>query len=215
VEADCKRLARERGNLVAVEFCVAEKCQSQCEERSAFCPLYLLMKQWKQWGIPEREHGLLMDDLLGKKPLAPWAGLTAMRARVAKKPGAGGLKGTEALVVLGGKCGAGKTLAATWALSRTGGRYVTACEFTGISLDLATLKRANTLVIDQLGTEPTGESGWALGHVLDVVDVRYANLRLTVLCTNMLRETLETRYTRILGRRLHDDGVFIRLGDAS
>ena len=212
---ECKRLAREIGDFAAVKRCAAEKEHAACQERAAFCPLYRTMAKWKQWGIPERERKLLREDLLGNKLLVPRLALQAMNARIARKSGPQGMKGSESLVVLAGKCREGKTVAATWALSRTGGQYVTACQFAGIGLDLATLKNGNTLVIDQLGTEPIGASEWALGQLLDVIDSRYANLRLTVLCTNMLRETLESRYTRILGRRLHDDGIFIRLGDAS
>lgn len=211
---ECKRLARENGDLAALERCTAEAEHTRCDERTAFCPLYRTMARWEQWGIPVRERALLKDDILGVKPLSPRVALTVMRSRVARKAGPVGLRGTEALVVLAGKCGVGKTLAATWALSRMSGRYVTACEFAGISLDLAALKRASALVIDQLGTEPIGASEWALGNLLDVIDSRYANLRLTILCTNMLRDELDTCYTNILARRLNDDGFFIRLGDS-
>lgn len=209
---ECKRLAREHGDLAALERCVESKENARCEERAAFCPLYRTMARWKDWGIPERERKLLRGDLLATKPLAPWLPLKAMKARLAHKAGPQGMKGTETLIVLAGKCDEGKTLAATWALSRTGGYYVTACQFAGLKLDFDALKRANTLVIDQLGTEPSSDSEWAFSHILDVVDVRYANLRLTILCSNMLRGTFETRYTNIVARRLRDDGVFIRVG---
>lgn len=207
-------MAREHGDAVAAEACSAEHANAHCQERAAFCPLYRLMAEWSRWSIPEREKRLLRDDLLGTKPLSPRLALRAMKARLAGITGPEGVKGTEALIMLGGKVGVGKTVAATWALSRRGGRYVTAGEFAGIGLDIAEIKRVNVLVIDQLGTEPIGGSEWSLGKFLDVVDSRYANLRLTVLCTNMLREELEPRYSKILTRRLNDDGIFIRLVDA-
>jgi hypothetical protein len=215
LSGECKRIAREHGDLVALEKCSAENEHLRCDERAAFCPLYRTMAKWKSWGIPERERQLLRDDILGKKPLKPRLALQVARARLQRRSGPGGLKGNETLLVLAGKCGVGKTVAGTWVLSRTGGLYVTAFEFSSVSLDRALLKRVSTLVIDQFGTEPIGETEWALGHLLDVIDCRYANLRLTILCTNMLRSELEGCYSNILKRRLDDDGIFVRLGDAS
>ena len=212
---DCKRIARETGDLAAFEYCTSNGEQGRCQERSAFCPIYRTMRMWERWGIPERERILLKGDILGTKPLSDRLSMRVVKARVARRVGPAGVKGTEALVVLAGKCDVGKTVAATWALSRTGGRYITACEFSELGLRMRELKDVNTLVIDQLGTEPIGGSEWALGTFLDVVDNRFANMRLTIVCTNMLREEFEPRYSRIFTRRLNSDGVFVRLGDAS
>lgn len=200
---DCQTVARDRGDLAGAETCAASRGHQGCTE-SVFCPLRSLFAKWELWGIPLRERRLLQTDLLGTAFLEPRAALSAMRERLAV--------GTQPLVVLAGKCGAGKTVAATWALSRRGGRYVTAFEFAGIELDRAALKAAPVLVIDQLGVEPIGQTAWSLSHLLDVVDVRYAALKLTVLCTNMTREELDRRYGPIFARRLRDDGLFVRVG---
>ena len=216
MNGECKRLARERGDVSAAEACAAEKHQERCRELATFCPLRRWMEGWERWGIPQRERLLLRDDLLGTKPLEARVAVRVMRARVAKQAmNLGGMKGSESIIVLAGKCGVGKTVAATWALSRTGGRYMHAAEFSRIGLDLPDLKRAKTLVVDQLGMESIGESGWMLSQFLDVLDARYGAMRLTVLCCNLSRPTLEGRYGPIFVRRLKDDGVYFFIGDAS
>jgi hypothetical protein len=203
MNCDCQTIARDRGDLAGAETCAAAREHLGCSE-TVFCPVRRLFEKWERWGIPLRERRLLQADLLGTKLLEPRAALRAVREALTV--------GDRALVVLAGKCGAGKTVAASWALSRRGGLYTRACEFTRIGFDMDAMVKANVLVIDQLGTEPMTQSEWALGQFLDVIDARYAALRLTVLCANMSRESLEKRYTQPFARRLRDDGVFVRVG---
>jgi hypothetical protein len=206
----CRSFARECGDLAAVERCVAEKIREGCGDRgNPFCPSSRLFKAWKRYGIEEREWKLLRDDLLGIARLDDRLPMRAMRSRVNGKPADGGMKGNEALVVLGGQCGAGKTLAASWGLSRTGGKYITACDLSGIDIDLGGLLAARTLVIDQLGTESSSESGWWMSRFLNVVDRRYAANRLTVLIGNLYRKDFDNDYGPPFARRLRDNGVFV------
>jgi hypothetical protein len=216
VNGECKLLTRERGDVVAAEACSGERHHEHCQELAAFCPLRRWIERWERWGIPQRERRLLRDDLLGSKLLESRVAVRVMKARIAGQAmSLGGMKGSESIIVLAGRCGVGKTVAATWALSRTGGRYLNAAEFSRIGVDLSDLKRANTLVVDQLGMESIGESGWMLSQFLDVLDARYGAMRLTVLCCNLSRPTLEGRYGPIFVRRLKDDGVYFFIGDAS
>lgn len=201
---NCSGLAMDRGNLAASEICAKWKWHRECQEMT-LCPMRGLFQQWKDWGIPELERRLLRDDLLGASPLDGRPALAEMRAL---------LSAGKVLVVLSGRTRIGKTVAATWALSRRGGRYVRACDLTRIDCEMAPLLRANTLVVDQVGFEPIGKTEWALGQFLDVIDSRYASERLTILCANLTRVDLEKRYGKAFSGRLREGGRFVLLESA-
>lgn len=202
--SDCAAVAMQSGDLAAAEACGASELHRHCDEY-ALCPMRRVFANWKEWGIPELERGLLRADLLRIKPLENRPALTAMRGHV---------HSGKRLVVLSGKTRAGKTVAATWALSRLGGRYVRACDLTRMDFDMAPPIKANALVIDQLGFEPIGKTDWALGQFLDVIDARYAASRLTILCANMTLQTIETRYRKAFMGRLREGGVFVPVESA-
>lgn len=214
----CHHLAHERGEIAAAEGCSAERMYEHCDELRTLCPLHRWIERWERWGIPQRERNLLRDDLLGVKALRDTTVLQIMRARLANKAGkfiGTTTKGSESIIVLAGKCGVGKTVAATWALSRTGGAYIDSGKFSVYGTNLSELKRTRTLVVDQVGIEAFDENGCMLSQFLDVINARYSEMRMTVLCCNLGRPSLEARYGPIFARRLRDDGVYFFIGDTT
>lgn len=132
-------------------------------------------------------------------------------------PGAVQLTGTEAIVVLAGNQGRGKTLAACYAIARNGGIYTRAPQWTRREgVDVAEAIRASVLVIDQFGREHFGDSDWFRSQFEDVIDARYQAQRLTFLVGNLRWEVFRQRLDGMtVLDRVHGEGVFVELGGES
>lgn len=188
--------------------------------------------------VPKRETDLILAAARRRDrvPLLPLDSLRVVRAvlkrrreRVAVENGvevrkdgeriAGAvyLTGSEAIVVLAGNQGRGKTAAACYAIARLGGMYTRAPQWTrrgGVDVDEAI--RAPVLVVDQFGREHFGDSDWARSQFEDTVDARYQAERLTFLVGNLQYEAFcqRLRGTTVVDR-VHGDGVFVELGGES
>lgn len=136
------------------------------------------------------------------------------------------------LLVLAGGTGCGKTVAAcvgldSWVLVEGGtlrraGRFAKAIDlvragtFDGEFWD--ELTDASVLVIDDLGTEPLDEKGWALANLAALIDQRYDACRKTILTTNLDVSRFKARYCNDGGRfadRIREAGSFVEFDGAS
>lgn len=136
------------------------------------------------------------------------AALAAVRAFMANK--------AQSLLVLAGGVGTGKTVAAAWLLDQWGGVFLKAIEVaTAGAYDhefWSDLRATLALVIDDVGTEPRDEKGWAAANFAALLDYRYDHQRKTILTTNLTAERFRTVYgdARTLDR-LREAGAFIAI----
>lgn len=152
------------------------------------------------------------------------------------------LKGPETLLVLAGGVGCGKSIAA-WAAAEEFAKAAEERRGNGFgampcsrpdartlkAIDLAragsfdrefwdALEEPRLLIIDDLGTEPLDEKGWALANLLALLDTRYDALSKTILTTNLPMPRFRARYCEDGGRlldRLREVGAFMEITDAS
>jgi DNA replication protein DnaC len=140
------------------------------------------------------------------------------------------------LLVMSGRPGTGKTLAACLWLAR----YVQDAKnweedtfrFKGSAVFLTAerlsrwsryddaamekLYKAKRLVLDDLGVEYLDEKG-AYASILDaLIDARYSSMRPTILTTNLTGQAFKERYGERIADRLRDEGsLFVALGQTS
>jgi hypothetical protein len=148
------------------------------------------------------------------------------------------IDGPETLLVLTGGEGPGKTVAACVGLDEYTSRVRPASRgrperpYRGLLVKALDLVRPGTfdaefwdglaewdlLVIDDIGTEPLDEKGWALANIHGLLDKRYdADLK-TILTANLTWERFAARYCQDGGRlqgRLREVGAFIELDGES
>lgn len=202
---------------------------SQVEARKSRIAAYRV-----EWGIPPRVIALL--DGVGDTD-------AVRKARAFMDE-----SNPRTLLVLSGGTGCGKTVAACVALDyataydpylrqrlvtpgetrpaqrfNSPGRFVKAIDlvragtFDGAFWE--SLEDASVLVIDDLGTEPLDEKGWALANVAALLDGRYDSLRKTILTTNLPLTAFKARYCAADGGRLYDrlreSGVYVELAGQS
>ena len=222
-----------RDDEAAASACEAVRAFDACEfaKEPPCCPRRRLLDAYDsvrdrlvKARVPEREARLLRDAAARRQPLQETDALRVVRALLKRQrlvvDLAGGISQTldadVVLIVLGGPRGVGKTVAACYALAREGGMYTTAYGFMragGIDLDEA--KAARVLVVDQLGRENIGASDFGLSQLEEVLDARYAALRLTVLACNLERAQFVERYQGIIEDRLVGGGAFVPLTGSS
>ena len=152
-------------------------------------------------GMPRREQAIVIGKLLPTDAL-----LAVQRA----------LGGGCSFLALAGDRGNGKTVAACYALAKRGGTYLTAYQLSRPGVDLDAIKAgASVLVVDQLGRENVGASGFFLAQLEELVDAFYASQRLVILVGNLRRPEFEARYQGIIADRLRGDGEFVWVEGAS
>ncbi len=129
----------------------------------------------------------------------------------------------KTFLVLAGGIGTGKTAAASWPLLERHGKLVKAIELTRHGVyDTEfwdALRGAGLLVVDDLGTEPRDEKGWAASNFDALLDHRYDWQLKTILTTNLTADRFKEAYcsgsgTRALDR-LRKAGTFVAIpGDS-
>lgn len=116
---------------------------------------------------------------------------------------------TKTMLILAGGVGCGKTVAAAWAIdSRKTGLFVKAVELvrhgTYDREFWEQLGASPLLAIDDLGTEPRDEKGWAAANLDALLDARYDGARKTILTTNLTADDFKARYCAGAGIRTLD-----------
>lgn len=130
------------------------------------------------------------------------------------------IRRAEWLTVLAGRPGVGKTTAAVdWLHRRGGGRFITAPELQEMGLFDARGRRelvhAPAVVIDDLGAEYF-DAGGAFASQLDaVINHRYAEVRPTLITTNLPSKDFRARYGVRVIDRIREAGRFVELAGKS
>lgn len=100
------------------------------------------------------------------------------------------------ILFVAGSTGTGKSVAAAWAIAKLGGAYLSASDLVRMSRttwrereQLEDKLGARLLVLDDLGTEP--DLAAMHGPLLDLVDRRQGHPWLTIVTTNLPKETVE------------------------
>lgn len=133
------------------------------------------------------------------------------------------LESQKVFLVLAGGVGPGKTTAAAWAVEQRKGRMVKAIDLIRLGTydeaRWAELRGAPLLAIDDLGTEPRDEKGWAAANFESLLDHRYDWQGPTVMTTNLPFAAFKARYLTADGGRLLDRfreaGEFVGITEAS
>jgi DNA replication protein DnaC len=161
-------------------------------------------------GIPRRLWALIDDP----SKLDDSGALQAARAFKASR---------KTFLVLAGGVGPGKTVAAAWAAEDRRGMFVKAIDLTRTGTyneeRWEELRSAPFLAIDDLGTEPRDDKGWAAANFEALLDHRYDWELPTVMTTNLPFDAFRARYLTADGGRLNDRfrevGEFVELAEGS
>lgn len=102
-------------------------------------------------------------------------------------------------ILLAGGFGVGKSLAAAWALvQRPGGIWARAPRLADLAINdkprYVAIRTAPLLVIDELGLNSEGTSGWSIGLVEDLLGERDENDAKTIITTNLNLEMFRKTY---------------------
>ena len=126
------------------------------------------------------------------------------------------------LLVLAGPPGVGKSVAAlVWLMLprdrwNHGKKWVQAGELArGYAYDegaFASITRAQSLVIDDLGIEYLDQKDRYLSTLEEILSARFANKRPTLATTNLTPEKFKERYGNRIISRINEDGSFVVCG---
>jgi hypothetical protein len=125
------------------------------------------------------------------------------------------LTGSEWVLVLASPVGGGKSLAAATAIGKVGGQFVSAPDLESLAYDVAGLERDGLLVLDDLGCEHAGASGFVLSRIEKLIAARYAGDQMTIITTNLRRPDFAARYGLRVDDRLREGGIYVELRVAS
>lgn len=185
------------------------------------CALSLWRARLEATRLYPLERDLVVADMRHEVPLKPTAPIAAVEAFLAhssyERDGVGKLTGREWTLVLGGKPGVGKTVAACVALSRIdhgmpAGRFILADDIIERDAPLKRWSREALLVVDQIGCEwfaKEDEGQWALSQWKKLLVRRHANRLPTILVGNIGRESFAKRYNGVLWDRVRGNGAFL------
>lgn len=187
-------------------------------------------------GIPQRPSRLVLSAYRGRRqqdraavqpqPLEETAALQIMRAVVGKRAATvadGGraitVAGDETMVVLAGRPGCGKSVAAAWAIVavNAGGMFLSAPVLGRVAVGedasdpMLDALEADVLVLDDLGCEHSGATGWAVSRVQELICARHADEKLTLVTTNLNRADFGERYGARVLDRIAEGGLFAEL----
>jgi hypothetical protein len=165
--------------------------------------------------LPNYRPQSVVETAVTVQPLRSTEALTTVRSFVARTPLLVGghrlLEGVEDLLVLAGGPGCGKTLAAAWAIGRFGGLFVAASQLGDPRFDANEAERARLLVIDDAGTEYAGPSGYAAHRIAELLILRHAERRRSIVTTNLDRARFGAHYGDRLDDRLEESGAYRNL----
>lgn len=126
------------------------------------------------------------------------------------------------LLVLSGKAGCGKTVAATWLASELApyrARFGCATEFATSSRYHEEARErwfsAECLVLDDLGMEYADNKGSFVGDLDALINAYYADRRKLIITTNCTASDFKTRYGERIADRVREAGEFIWCGGES
>lgn len=120
----------------------------------------------------------------------------------------------KSLLVLSGPNGCGKTVAATWWALRqpTTPAFLRSSTFAAGSRYTSSKREAwlaaNSLVLDDLGTEYADAKGSFLVDLDELIDTYYANKRPLLITTNCKREQFKMRYGARIEDRIRECGAW-------
>ena len=164
-------------------------------------------------GIAERRRARLEEAGIPAKDLALLADLRETDALATARAW---LAGDRAILVLAGGKGVGKTTAASWIASQSpGASFLDAWRLMRVdTYDEATmsrLERCPLLVLDDMGGEYADAKGKLASLVDGLVNARYADMRRTVVTTNLPAAQFKARYGERVADRIREVGVFVEL----
>lgn len=135
----------------------------------------------------------------------------------------GFLLSATTLLVLSGGVGTRKTGSACWALTQKPGRYVTADDLGRLAaardeegqVEYRRTKKAQLLVIDDLGGEFLDDKGWFFRVFNGLIDLRYSQCLKTIITTNLDPKQFSANYGQRVADRIREQGDFVEVGGES
>lgn len=133
------------------------------------------------------------------------------------------ISGPQTLLVLSGGVGTRKSGSACWALSQRAGRYVTADDLSRLAaakdeegvVAYRKAKKAQLLVVDDLGGEYLDEKGWFARVFNSLIDHRYSACLKTIITTNLDPAKFKANYGERVADRIRESGRFLEVGGQS
>ncbi len=130
------------------------------------------------------------------------------------------VEAVDGTLVLSGGIGCGKTVAAcSWLLKRAPGLFLSSARLARWpryeDAQMRRLLSASRLVIDDLGAEYMDEKGNFAAVLDEVIVDRHANMKPTVITTNLDATAFKNRYGQRIADRVRECGRFLSLADVS
>lgn len=133
------------------------------------------------------------------------------------------LKSNHSLLVLSGGVGTRKTGSACYALVCGPGVFVTAEDLGQIALAKTEknqeawnrVRKAQTLIIDDLGLEYLDDKGWFFKVLNGLIDHRYSSKLKSIMTTNIDSNTFKQLYGDRIVDRIREKGRWVNLGGIS
>lgn len=167
-----------------------------------------------------REASLLKLEVSG----APTRAIAAWKEGLGETPAVQAvrdwLEGDKTFLLLMGGVGCGKTVAATEAVAKLGGAFVSAADVSRLGLYgadslgmMSRMESTRLLVLDDLGAEYLTDV-WKV-QLDGVINARYGKRARTLLTSNLTPEVFRERYDIRIADRINHDGVVFRCGATS
>lgn len=168
------------------------------------CPVKEFEAMLVKCGVGARERLLLVDDVKGEHQLASTGPLEVVREWLVQKP-------RPNLLILAGTKGIGKTVAATYAISRFSvvprGKYILATEVVDPKVRIKRLANYPVLVVDQLGLEYVSNPAWCDSRFTELVVRRDSDMLPTIFVGNLDEKAFRSRYGSSVMDRVVGDGM--------
>jgi DNA replication protein DnaC len=126
----------------------------------------------------------------------------------------------EAILLLIGGVGTGKSMAAAWAVYQAppGSRWITSWELQTVDIykgEFETIKQAPVLAIDDLGIEYGDNKGYFASNVDGLLSYRIAYGHKTVITANFSKGEIATRLGARISDRIRESGSVVAFGSES
>lgn len=211
-------------------------CEQWCAWRRVRAAHEQVAERLRRGHVEAREYDLIIADTPGRlddwgrrvavQPLDDRDAMRVVRAILAAMPVQLALsqgdpipiRSDEAIVILAGDVGVGKTLAGCYAIGQVGGLYLRAADLIERTAPLQEASTANFLMLDDLGDEPRDTTGWGVSRVNLVLERRHGRKLRTIVTTNLFRRARSAKdgpqIAELYGKRLDDrlrDGLYVGL----